>query len=160
MSLRVCCTKCQTAFLAPGDEPGTTIECPKCGAWHRLPADLHEAARHRSRFMSPWESVPVSLADGILDDETYDWWEVMKAMRETDGGSVVVQEDAVSRAHSLARVHTGIAASFTGTAGLAGVLTAPGHDETLAVVFSGAERTAAVTTAVRTGAKDETPRGC
>ena len=37
MSLRVRCTKCQTAFLAPGDEPGTTIECPKCGARHRLP---------------------------------------------------------------------------------------------------------------------------
>ncbi|MGO9600568.1 MAG: hypothetical protein ACLP7Q_21505 [Isosphaeraceae bacterium] len=37
MSLRVRCTKCQTAFLAPGDEPGTTIECPKCGAPHRLP---------------------------------------------------------------------------------------------------------------------------
>jgi hypothetical protein len=37
MSLRVRCTKCQTAFLAPGHEPGTTIECPKCGARHRLP---------------------------------------------------------------------------------------------------------------------------
>ncbi len=37
MSLRVRCTGCHTAFLTPMDEPGATVECPKCGAQHRLP---------------------------------------------------------------------------------------------------------------------------
>ena len=37
MSLRVRCTSCHTAFLTPIDEPGATVECPKCGARHRLP---------------------------------------------------------------------------------------------------------------------------
>jgi threonine synthase len=116
---------------------------PVARAWQRLDGiDLHEAARHRSRFMWPWESSPVSLAHGILDDETYDWWEVAKAMRDTGGVPVVVDEDTVSRAHSLAREHTAINASATGTAGLAGLLAAPRRDETLAVVFSGVERDA------------------
>ncbi len=37
MSLRVRCTSCQAAFLTATDEPGSTVECPKCGAQHRLP---------------------------------------------------------------------------------------------------------------------------
>jgi hypothetical protein len=37
MSLRVRCTSCRTAFLTPLDQPGATVECPKCGARHRLP---------------------------------------------------------------------------------------------------------------------------
>jgi threonine synthase len=116
---------------------------PLARAWRRLPGvDLEEAARRRSRFMRPWESVPVSLAHGILDDETYDWWEVAKAMRDSDGAPVVVDEDAVSRARRLAHAHTGVDVSATGTAGLAGALTAARVDESLAVVFSGAERQA------------------
>jgi threonine synthase len=114
---------------------------PLARAWARVEGvDLAVAARQRSRFMWPWESEPVSLAHGILDDETYDWWEVARAMRETGGGPVVVDEDAIACAHRLARRETGIAASFTGTAGLAGVLSAGRVDETVAVVFSGAER--------------------
>jgi len=42
MSQRVRCTKCQTTFLARGEEPGMANECPKCGAWHRL-LDSHES---------------------------------------------------------------------------------------------------------------------
>ncbi len=119
-----------------------TIGCaPLARAWRSLAGvDLDDAARHRSRFMWPWESSPASLAHGILDDETYDWWEVAKAMRETDGAPVVVDEEAISRALRLAHDHTGIAASATGAAGLAGVLTAARPDESLAVVFSGVER--------------------
>ena len=116
---------------------------PLARAWRRLAGvDLDEAARHRSSFMWPWESVPASLAHGILDDETYDWWEVAKAMRETDGDAVVADEDAVGRAHRLARAHTGIAVSATGAAGLAGALSAAKPEESLAVVFSGVERQA------------------
>ncbi len=121
----------------------TTGCAPLARAWRGLSGvDINEAVRHRSRFMWPWEGVPVSLAHGILDDETYDWWEVAKAMRDTDGAPVVVDEDAVSRAHRLAHAHTGIDVSATGTAGLAGALSAARPDESLAVVFSGVERQA------------------
>ena len=37
MSLRVRCTSCQTAFLTDVEEQGASVECPKCGAVHRLP---------------------------------------------------------------------------------------------------------------------------
>ncbi len=121
----------------------TTGCAPLARAWRLLSGvDLHEAARRRSCFMWAWESVPVSLAHGILDDETYDWWEVAKAMRETDGAPVVADEDAVGRAHGLAHAHAGILVSATGAAGLAGALSAARPDESLAVVFSGVERRA------------------
>ena len=114
---------------------------PLARAWRRLAdGDLAQAARARSRFMWPWESAPVSLAHGILDDETYDWWEVLKAMRQTDGEPVVADEAAVARALSLARAHTAIPVSATGSAGLAGALAGPRPGRSAAAVFSGIER--------------------
>ena len=86
-----------------------------------------------------WDSVPASLAHGILDDETYDWWEVAKAMRETGGEAVVADEAPIERALDLVRAHTGVRASATGTAGLAGVLAAPMRGGA-AAVMSGVER--------------------
>ena len=101
-----------------------TARCaPLERAWHRLAGvDLADAARARSRFMWPWETAPASLAHGILDDETYDWWAIAAGMRATGGSPVVVSEDDLARAHELVRRHAGIAASHTGTAGVAGIL--------------------------------------
>jgi len=114
---------------------------PLARAWRRLGGvELEEAAQRRSRFMWPWESAPASLAHGILDDETYDWWEVVKAMRETGGEAVVADEAAIARALSLARAHTAIPVSATGAAGLAGALIAPRAGQSAAAVFSGVER--------------------
>jgi len=90
--------------------------------------------------MWPWESAPASLAHGILDDETYDWWEVVKAMRETGGEAIVADEAAIARALSLARAHTAIPVSATGAAGLAGALASPRSGRSAAAVFSGVER--------------------
>jgi threonine synthase len=101
--------------------------------------DLTQAASHRSQYMWPWQNPGRSLADGILDDETYDWWAVAQSMRASGGRPVVVNEEAVASAHRLARLHTGIRASATGTAGLAGALKAS-PNESFAVVFSGVER--------------------
>ncbi|GEJ58913.1 pyridoxal-phosphate dependent enzyme [Anaeromyxobacter diazotrophicus] len=113
---------------------------PLARAWERLgPSPLGAAARARSRFMWPWEETPASVAHGILDDETYDWWATAEAMRATGGAPVVVSEEALRRAHALARAHTAVAASATGTAGLAGALAAPPEGAAL-VVFSGVER--------------------
>jgi threonine synthase len=100
---------------------------------------LPEAAHRRSRFMWPWEKAPSSVADGILDDETYDWWAIVAGMRESGGRPVVVGEETLRRARELVHAHAGVSASATGTSGFAGVIaSAPEGDVT--VVLSGVER--------------------
>jgi threonine dehydratase len=91
--------------------------------------------------MWPWESPPSSAAEGILDDETYDWLGVVEGLAATDGSAVVVPEPCVVAAHRLATEVTGIGVSPTGTAGLAGLIAARaevGDDERVIVIFSGA----------------------
>ena len=93
--------------------------------------------------MWPWESEPRSIADGILDDETYDWIGILDAMADSGGSPVVSPEADVVRAHELATTLTDIPVSPTGSAGLAGVLTmreSISSDERIAVVFSGVAR--------------------
>jgi threonine synthase len=108
-------------------------------------AAVSYAAAHRAEFMWPWETVPHSLAHGILDDETYDWVAVVEAMLATGGEGVVVDEDEIIQANELGAETTGIAVDPTGSSGLAGLaqlrrrgLIAP--DETAAVLFTGARR--------------------
>ena len=128
------------------------------GAWplrrafeavERVDADdpVRLAARHRSRFMWPWEEEPRSVAHGILDDETYDWLAVVEGMRATGGRALVVDEGTLVAANELARTATGIDVDHTGSAGLAGLLAlrAAGlldPDERVAVLFTGVVRTA------------------
>jgi threonine synthase len=95
--------------------------------------------------MWPWDHVGRSAADGILDDETYDWLPVVRGMADGRGSPVVVPEALVAAAFELGRRTTGIDASATGTAGLAGLLAMRGDidpSERIAVVFSGVRRTA------------------
>jgi threonine synthase len=111
---------------------------------------LQQAARRRSSFMWPWEREPHSRAHGILDDETYDWREVLEGTIASAGWPIVVSEEQVDRANSVGREATGIDADHTGTAGLAGLLAlidvASGRDplvapdERILVVFSGVRR--------------------
>ena len=114
-------------------------------AWHRS-RELEQpgsAATHWAECMWPWEQVGVSAADGILDDETYDWLPVLAAMARSGGEPIVVTEAQVLQANELAGLHTAIHASHTGTAGLAGLLTVRaqvGNDDRVAVIFSGASR--------------------
>jgi threonine synthase len=109
-------------------------------------AALAEAAVDPGRFMWPWETEPRSAATGILDDVTYDWLPVVRAMLATGGEAIVVDEATVLEANDLARTHTGIAVDHTGTAGLAGLLhvlrTRPGlvRGDVL-VAFTGEDRT-------------------
>jgi threonine synthase len=119
-----------------------TASCaPLARSWDRLAGhDLADAARHRSRYMWPWETPGTSLADGILDDETYDWWAVTAGMRASGGRPIIATEDTIARAWRLAHLHTGIRASATGTAGLAGAISAADPGRSVAVVFSGVER--------------------
>lgn len=119
----------------------TTGCAPLARAWNRLGnTDLQAAARRRSQFMWPWETTPASLAHGILDDETYDWWAIAEGMRASGGSTVVVDEAQVATAYEAGRDYTDIAASPTGTAGLAGVIAKPEAGKQIAVIFSGKER--------------------
>jgi threonine synthase len=103
------------------------------------------AARHRAACMRPWDSAPKSVATGILDDETYDWLEVVRGMLESGGGPVLVSEGELTEARELARNVAGIRADATGAAGLAGLVHARrdgsvAADECVAVLFTGGER--------------------
>ncbi len=101
------------------------------------------AGAHWSECMWPWEHVGESAADGILDDETYDWLPVLRAMADGHGSPVVASEAQVFEANELLVRHTGIDASPTGTAGLAGVLAVRDQldpTERVAVVASGIRR--------------------
>ncbi len=114
---------------------------PLARAWTRLGDDnLGDAARHRDRYMWPWETALGSIADGILDDETYDWLEVTKAMRATGGWPVVVSEANLQRAYELGRSATGISVSATGSAGLAGLIATLPTTSPSAVIFTGVDR--------------------
>ena len=106
---------------------------------------LAYAVRHRREFMWPWEETPRSVAHGIIDDETYDWAAVVRAMLVTGGWPVAATEGDLREAHRLARETTGIPVDPTGSAGLAGLLRLRregevGAQEQVVVLFTGVER--------------------
>jgi len=107
--------------------------------------ELAYAAHQRSQFMWPWEEEPVSIANGILDDETYDWLGIVRGMIGTGGHPVVVEESALERSNELGRVTTRIDADHTGTSGLAGLMELRDRGEVsaherVAVLFTGVRR--------------------
>ena len=106
---------------------------------------LEVATEEPDRFMWPWEAVGHSVASGILDDVTYDWMTVIEPMLWMGGWPVVVSESMIVRGHEMGTSHTGIDASPTGTAGMAGLLdpelrASIGEDETVVVLFTGVQR--------------------
>jgi threonine dehydratase len=159
-----------SAFRIAGIHPAVhavqTEACaPLVRAWeraHGLPGGRSSAAKSWRECMWPWETsepgeiassgedasttgspAARSLADGILDDETYDWLGVLDALSGSGGTPVVVTEELVLRAHELALRTTTIDVSATGSAGLAGLLAMRDRvadDERVAVIFSGVRR--------------------
>jgi threonine dehydratase len=118
---------------------------PLSRAWSRAieTGGARDAGSRWSDCMWAWEEEPHSLADGILDDETYDWIGILNGMFDTGGFPVVADEKIVVRAHELASHFTDISVSPTGSAGLAGVLQMRdliADDERIVVVFSGIAR--------------------
>jgi threonine dehydratase len=117
---------------------------PLARAWERAGGRPDPgAARRWAELMTPWER-PTSAADGILDDETYDWLAILRLTRASGGHPVVVSEARLEEANRLAQA-TGIPADHTGSAGLAGLLElrATGElapEERCAVIFSGVQR--------------------
>ncbi len=126
---------------------------PLARAWQRFrerfPGSLHGpaledaiafAATHRASFMQAWPTEPKSLATGILDDETYDWLQIVRAMAESGGAPIVAPEERLARSHDMARGTTSIAGDPTGTAGLAGLIASSAPTERHAILITGAER--------------------
>jgi threonine synthase len=113
---------------------------PLADAWERA-ASIEQPARYWPQVMRPWDE-PHSAADGMLDDETYDWISVIEAMVESGGSPIVAPEADIVRAHTLASA-AGYPVSATGSAGLAGLLTIADRlrsGDQIAVVLSGVER--------------------
>jgi threonine dehydratase len=103
------------------------------------------ARSHRSEVMWPWEEEPKSMAEGILDDETYDWAAVVGGMLATGATPTLVSEERLAEANDLARRATGIAVSHTGSSGLAGLMELADRgelrpEERVAVLFTGVGR--------------------
>ena len=115
---------------------------PLSRAWNTAQSDA-KPAQHWTQHMWPWESEPVSLADGILDDETYDWVADLAQIQGTNGQVVVARESEVIDASQLAPRTTSINASPTGAAGVAGLLAMRSqlaNTARVAVVLSGIRR--------------------
>ncbi len=124
----------RVAALLPDDPAPDTIR-----------TTVVEAARHRSAFMQPWPEQPVSVAAGILDDETYDWRAVVEGMLLTGGQPLVVSEETLIHANQEAVARTGIPVDPTGSSGLAGLLEMRrsgqvGDHDRVAVLFTGLQR--------------------
>ncbi|MEX1106837.1 MAG: PLP-dependent lyase/thiolase [Ilumatobacteraceae bacterium] len=141
----------QSVFPPPALVAVQAAGCaPLAGAWGRaraLPGGPLTAAQHWAECMHVWgsegEPEPTSVADGILDDETYDWISIVDGLVATGGDVVVAPEAAMVEAHAVLAASTGIDATATGTAGLAGVIalrTEIGDGERIAIVASGITR--------------------
>ena len=75
-------------------------------------------------YMWAWHNVPKSIASGILDDETYDFVDCVKAMIDTGGVALAVAEQTLRDARDLTEDEVETPISYTGAAGLAGLLAA------------------------------------
>ena len=118
-------------------------------AWSQIPAAagvderLSLAEQQAEQLMTPWPD-PSSAAAGILDDVTYDWLGVARALLLTGGSSVVAGEDDIESANQRIRA-AGYNADHTGSAGYAGLLAALRQGtiaptDTSAVLITGVRR--------------------
>lgn len=113
-------------------------------AFQKVAASTAAEPLESPQVMEPWPD-PASSASGILDDVTYDWKPLVWALQQQNNQPVVSPEADIVEAHRLAHAHTGIDADATGTAGLAGLLTAHASgtldpNASAAVLFSGVTR--------------------
>jgi threonine synthase len=83
---------------------------------------LNIAAKNMNPYMWSWEEEPHSIAHGILDDITYDWFKIVQGMFKTGGLPVIIDEEGLKEANRKALSCTNINADHTGTSGLAGYL--------------------------------------
>lgn len=136
----------QTGALPRLHAVQTEACAPLARAWKRAnqgDGGVATAAQHWREYMTPWDHVGTSAADGILDDETYDWIGVVNGIHASHGAPVIAKEAEILRANELALEHTDIEASHTGTAGLAGLIAIRdviSNHERVGLIFSGVRR--------------------
>ncbi len=112
----------------------------------QIQALLERLAAEPGRVMWPWDGpAPHSLAHGILDDVTYDWYDLLRALLQTGGAAAILDEETIKTAHDLARRRTGIPVCPTGASGLAGLIQLQasgvvGRDEAVGLLFTGIDR--------------------
>jgi threonine synthase len=100
-------------------------------------------------YMWPWDGgTPHSLAHGILDDVTYDWYYLLRAVLRSGGRAEILAEETIRDAYEMAHDHTGIPVCPTGASGLAGLiqLTDSGaidRGESAGLFFTGFDRSKA-----------------
>ena len=106
---------------------------------------LKTIAAHRRDFFCPWNAnEPHSVAEGILDDTTYDGFEIARAMIQTGGVPVILTEELLCNAWDIGTRCTKLNISATGTAGLAALQSLfvnkiiAAQQET-AIIFTGVE---------------------
>ena len=110
---------------------------------------LKDMAGEAGHFMWPWDGgTPHSLAHGILDDVTYDWYYLLCAVLRSGGRAEILAEDTIRAAYAMAQSHTGIPVCPTGASGLAGLiqLTDSGaidRGESAGLFFTGFDRSKA-----------------
>ncbi|HJO94947.1 MAG TPA: pyridoxal-phosphate dependent enzyme [Victivallales bacterium] len=109
------------------------------------PVLIEAAKKHMSNYMWSWELEPHSIAHGILDDITYDWFKIVQGMCRTGGIPITVDEEELKKYNTLAKELTGIKVDPTGSSGFAGYMKLkksgiiPACDTT-SVIYTGVER--------------------
>ncbi len=107
---------------------------------------LADMASRPGRFMWPWDgAAPHSLAHGILDDVTYDWYFLLRAVLRSGGTAEILSEQTIRNAYEKAHLYTGIPVCPTGASGLAGLIQlqasgAIASGEAVGLFFTGFDR--------------------
>lgn len=110
-------------------------------AQEALTAALQYAVLNRASHMWAWDEPGPTVAGGIVDDETYDWFSLVGVMLCTGGFPIVVDDRLLIEANQLSESD----ADETGTAGLAGALALKeanslSDTDCIVTVFSGIRR--------------------
>lgn len=106
---------------------------------------LKDSSQNMKKYMWAWESEPHSIAHGILDDITYDWFKIIQGMLRTGGLPMTVTEQELKEANILAKNSTKISVDHTGSSGFAGYIKLKklrliSKTASTTVIFTGTER--------------------
>jgi threonine synthase len=110
---------------------------------------LIDMAGEAGQFMWPWDGgTPHSLAHGILDDVTYDWYYLLRAVLRSGGRAEILAEETIRDAYEKAQTQTRVPVCPTGASGLAGLIQlqasgAVAAGEAVGLFFTGFDRTKA-----------------
>merc|ERR1719199_2187729 len=108
-----------------------------------------EAKLNKPQFMFAWSN-PTSIASGILDDETYDWVQLVDGLHRTDGDVLLVNDDAVIKAKEKAETSFKVNACHTGSVGLASLMNrSPLSRRSSIAILSGLDRSRAFSTSAK-----------